>query len=125
MQAMRPRYQAGRIDGGGEGGVSKSSRGVPHAVGPDIPRLEHMSDLPADLPCLHVLRTWHAMWLARIDKAIATAEQREAETRRGAEVRPPLAGARVRPLDTEQARQALVDVEACSMCRPDTDLGLL
>ncbi|WP_159029358.1 hypothetical protein [Streptomyces sp. SM8] len=65
-----------------------------------------MSDLPADLPCLHVLRMWHAMWLARIDKAIATAEQREAETRRGAEVRPPLAGARVRPLDTEQARQA-------------------
>ncbi|MFI2673214.1 DUF6233 domain-containing protein [Streptomyces albidoflavus] len=32
---------------------------------------------------------------------------------------------RVRPLDTEQARRALVDVEACSMCRPDTDLGLL
>ncbi|MBT2876439.1 DUF6233 domain-containing protein [Streptomyces albidoflavus] len=108
-----------------------------------------MSDLPADLPRLHVLRTWHAMWLARIDKAIATAEQREAETRRGAEVRPPppayvvqlgigtgppaavhiggcpVAGSRVRPLDTEQARQALVDVEACSMCRPDTDLGLL
>ncbi|MEU6647774.1 hypothetical protein ABZ863_35370 [Saccharomonospora sp. NPDC046836] len=34
-----------------------------------------MSDLPADLPRLHVLRTWHAMWLARIDAAIATAEQ--------------------------------------------------
>ncbi|MGC4923830.1 DUF6233 domain-containing protein [Streptomyces sp. DT197] len=32
---------------------------------------------------------------------------------------------RVRPLDAEQARRALVDVEACSMCRPDTDLGLL
>ncbi|MGW9638842.1 DUF6233 domain-containing protein [Streptomyces albidoflavus] len=108
-----------------------------------------MSDLPADLPRLHVLRTWHAMWLTRIDEAIAAAERREAEVRRGAEVRPdppayvvqlgigtgppvavhagdcPVAGSRVRPLDAEQARRALVDVEACSMCRPDTDLGVL
>ncbi|MHC8564586.1 DUF6233 domain-containing protein [Streptomyces albidoflavus] len=94
-----------------------------------------MSDLPADLPRLHVLRTWHAMWLTRIDEAIAAAEQREAEVRRGAEVRPdppaylfhpatapgrpaavpaaagPVAGSRVRPLDAEQARPALVDAE--------------
>ncbi|MFE3049585.1 DUF6233 domain-containing protein [Streptomyces albidoflavus] len=108
-----------------------------------------MSDLPADLPRLRTLRTWHAMWLARIDGAIAAAEQRQAEARRGAEVRPdppayvvqlgigtgppvavhvggcPVAGPRVRPLDAEQARRALVDVEACSMCRPDTDLGVL
>ncbi|WP_244188050.1 DUF6233 domain-containing protein, partial [Streptomyces regalis] len=37
----------------------------------------------------------------------------------------PVAGSRVRPLDAEQARRALVDVEACSMCRPDTELGVL
>ncbi|WYZ53391.1 DUF6233 domain-containing protein (plasmid) [Streptomyces albidoflavus] len=37
----------------------------------------------------------------------------------------PVAGSRVRPLDTEQARGALVDVEACSVYRPDTDLVLL
>lgn len=122
---------------------------LPRAADTDPPRLERMSDLPADLPRLHVLRTWHAMWLTRIDEAIAVAEQREAEARRGAEVRPPppayvvqlgigtgppvaihvggcpVAGSRVRPLDADQARRALVDVEACSMCRPDTELGVL
>ncbi|WP_323181346.1 hypothetical protein [Streptomyces sp. NBC_00154] len=37
-----------------------------------------MSDLlSSDLPRLRTLRTWHAMWMERIDEAIAAAEQRE------------------------------------------------
>ncbi|MFE6716821.1 DUF6233 domain-containing protein [Streptomyces albidoflavus] len=108
-----------------------------------------MSDLPADLPRLRTLRTWHELCLARIDEAIAAAERREAEAKRGAEVRPdppayvaqlgigtgppvavhvggcPVAGSRVRSLDADRARRALVDVEACTVCRPDTELGLL
>ncbi|MGW3735158.1 DUF6233 domain-containing protein [Streptomyces sp. NPDC005148] len=35
------------------------------------------------------MRTWYAMWLSRIDEAIATAEQQEQEKRRGEEARPP------------------------------------
>ncbi|MET8435376.1 hypothetical protein ABZV61_21830 [Streptomyces sp900116325] len=37
-----------------------------------------MTDLlPSDLPRLRTLRTWHAMWVERIDEAIAVAEQLE------------------------------------------------
>ncbi|MFI9041416.1 hypothetical protein [Streptomyces sp. NPDC053726] len=47
-----------------------------------------MFDLPSDLPRLRTLRTWYAMWLGRIDEAIAAAEQREAEQQQGEERRP-------------------------------------
>ncbi|WP_347232857.1 hypothetical protein [Streptomyces silvensis] len=48
-----------------------------------------MSDLPPDLPRLRTLRTWHAMWVERLDEAIATAEQQEVERARGRARRPP------------------------------------
>ncbi|WP_329453125.1 hypothetical protein OG894_03465 [Streptomyces sp. NBC_01724] len=38
-----------------------------------------MHDLPSDLPRLRTRRTWYAMWVDRIDEAIAAAEQREKE----------------------------------------------
>ncbi|MFF8577101.1 DUF6233 domain-containing protein [Streptomyces albidoflavus] len=56
------------------------------------------------------------------DRDSRAAGGRDPARRRGA---PAARRGPLRPLDTEQARQALVDVEACSMCRPDTDLGLL
>ncbi|WP_404200426.1 hypothetical protein [Streptomyces tauricus] len=40
-------------------------------------------DLPADLARLLTLRTWHAMWLTRIDAKIAAVQQREAEQEHG------------------------------------------
>ncbi|MFD5788553.1 DUF6233 domain-containing protein [Streptomyces sp. NPDC127037] len=107
--------------------------------------------LPPDLPQLRTLRTWHAMWVTRLDQAIAAAEAREAEKRRGEQARPPapewmiehgigqgrppaevhqggchMAGHRVRPVTRDQARQALgAGIRACAHCRPDTELGLL
>jgi hypothetical protein len=113
-------------------------------------RIELVSDLPPDLPRLYTLRTWHAMWVDRLDNAIAAAEQREAEKARGEAVRPPvpdwlierglqgrnavyvhvgdchMAGKRSRPADRDQARQALAGgTDACPHCRPDTALGVL
>ncbi|MET8405925.1 hypothetical protein [Streptomyces sp900116325] len=37
---------------------------------------------------LHTLRIWHAMWVERIDEAIAAVKQREKERRQGEERRP-------------------------------------
>ncbi|MFF3057022.1 DUF6233 domain-containing protein [Streptomyces sp. NPDC057909] len=91
------------------------------------------------------------MWLARIDEAIAAAEQREREKRQGGERRAPtphwivelgigvgrppvevhvggcrMAGKRQRIITWEQALAALADgVRACIHCRPDTELGVL
>ncbi|WP_030969749.1 DUF6233 domain-containing protein [Streptomyces sp. NRRL S-1824] len=111
-----------------------------------------MSDLlPSDLPRLRTLRTWHAMWVERIDEAIAAAEQRERERQQGEERRPPTpdwiielsvgvgarpievhvggcyaAGKRHRAITREQALAALADgIRACIHCRPDTELGVL
>ncbi|MGC4947683.1 DUF6233 domain-containing protein [Streptomyces sp. DT224] len=107
--------------------------------------------LPPDLDRLRTLRTWHAMWLARLDRAIAEAETREAEKRRGEEARQPvpdwmiehgigqgsppselhagdchMAGRRVQPVTRDQALQALnTGLRACTHCRPDTALGFL
>ena len=110
-----------------------------------------MSDLPPDLPRLRTLRMWHAMWLGRIDDAIAAAERREVERQQGEKRRPPAPdwvlelgigqgapptevhaghcyaiGKRHRAIDRDQAR-ALLDAgtRACTHCRPDTDLGVL
>lgn len=94
---------------------------------------------------------WHAMWLGRIDEAIAAAEQREVERRQGEERRPPTpdwvlelgigvgappaevhvggcyaTGKRRREISREQALTALADgIRACTHCRPDTELGVL
>ncbi|MFE9855631.1 DUF6233 domain-containing protein [Streptomyces sp. NPDC005780] len=110
-----------------------------------------MYDLPPDLPRLRTLRTWYAMWVVRIDEAIAAAEQREKEERQGEERRPAppdwvlelgigvgapptevhvggcyAAGKRRRAISREQALAALAEgVRACAHCRPDTDLGVL
>ncbi|MGW3312090.1 hypothetical protein ACWDG9_36535 [Streptomyces sp. NPDC001073] len=45
-------------------------------------------DLPSDLGRLHTLRTWHAMWLERIDRQIAYVQKRQAEEERGRRSRP-------------------------------------
>ncbi|MFJ3270138.1 DUF6233 domain-containing protein [Streptomyces sp. NPDC086776] len=110
-----------------------------------------MSDLPPDLSRLRTLRTWHAMWVERIDEAIATVEQREKERRQGEERRPATAdwimelsigvgarpievhvggcyaaGKRHRAITREQALAALADgIRACIHCRPDTELMVL
>ncbi|MEU6766591.1 DUF6233 domain-containing protein [Streptomyces sp. NPDC046853] len=109
-----------------------------------------MSDLPPDLPRLRTLRTWHAMWVQRLDEAIKVAERREAERVRGERARPPapewlveqgldgrapvyvhvggchMAGKRSRGVSRDQARQALYEqIDACPHCRPDTELGVL
>lgn len=91
------------------------------------------------------------MWVERLDIAIAAAEQREAEQRRGQERRPPvpdwmlevgigagkppvavhvggchMSGKRVRGISRDEARRALADgVQACTHCRADTELGVL
>ncbi|WP_392750521.1 DUF6233 domain-containing protein [Streptomyces sp. LN590] len=110
-----------------------------------------MYDLPPDLPRLRTLRTWYGMWVARIDEAIAAAEQQEREKQQGEERRPPTpdwivelgigvgsppievhvggcysAGKRRRAISREQAVAALDQgIRACIHCRPDTELGVL
>ncbi|SFT31420.1 DUF6233 domain-containing protein [Streptomyces sp. ok210] len=97
------------------------------------------------------MRIWHAMWVERIDKAIAAAEQRERERQQGERARPATpdwimelgigvgsppsevhvggchaAGKRRRAISREQALAALADgIRACIHCRPDTELGVL
>ncbi|MFE7793858.1 DUF6233 domain-containing protein [Streptomyces sp. NPDC057460] len=97
------------------------------------------------------MRTWHAMWVARLDEAIVAAERQERERQRGEEARPPTSdwimelgigvgsrrievhvggcyatGKRRRALTREQAFAALADgIRACIHCRPDTELGVL
>ncbi|MER8002956.1 DUF6233 domain-containing protein [Streptomyces sp. NPDC095613] len=114
-----------------------------------------MFDLPPDLPRLRTLETWHATWLRRIREAIAAVEEREAEARRAAverELRRPpvpewivsrgidarrepvqvhqggchMAGKHIKPITRDEALHLLAaGVEACSHCRPDTELGVL
>lgn len=107
--------------------------------------------LPSDLPRLRTLRTWHELWVGRIDEAIVAAEQREKEREQSAARRqstpewimelgigvgaPPVevhvggcraAGKRRRAITREQALAALSEgVRACIHCRPDTALGVL
>lgn len=89
--------------------------------------------------------------LDRTRQWIATEEQRETERQRGQQRRPPdpdwllepginrdspavcvhaggchMAGKRSRGVTRDQAMRALTDgIEACSHCRPDTELGIL
>lgn len=46
-------------------------------------------DLRSDLPRLRTLRAWYAIWLARLDEAIAAAEQQEREREQGEQARAP------------------------------------
>ncbi|MEU8642213.1 DUF6233 domain-containing protein [Streptomyces sp. NPDC048674] len=103
-------------------------------------------DLPPDSERLRTLRTWHAMWVDRIDRALAVAEQREAaEAQRRRDQAPPpprwvIVPDKVRPVlhagdcthVTKDARpfteeQALLalqqDVVSCPDCRPAVLLG--
>ncbi|MGW3747293.1 DUF6233 domain-containing protein [Streptomyces sp. NPDC005146] len=110
-----------------------------------------MCDIPPDLPRLRTLRTWYALWVDRIDEAIAAAEQREREWQQGMERRPPTpdwivelsiavgarpievhvggcyaAGKRQRGITRDQTLAALADgMRACIHCRPHTELGVL
>ncbi|MFG2359425.1 DUF6233 domain-containing protein [Streptomyces sp. NPDC048521] len=109
-------------------------------------------DLPPDLERLEVLRTWHVMWVERIDAKMARLREREAQQARVAaatEERAPdwlieyglnrdaipnavhtgdctMAGKRSKGVDSNTARRALAGgVAACTFCRPDTELGIL
>ncbi|MFE9850371.1 DUF6233 domain-containing protein [Streptomyces sp. NPDC005576] len=110
-----------------------------------------MYDLPPDLPRLHTLRTWIALQLDHIDKAIAAAERETAPARQPAverTVEPPptpdwgitrqgrgapvteihrgdcwaYAG-RMEPISREQAIAELrAGVQPCDVCRPEQEL---
>lgn len=109
-----------------------------------------MHNLPPDLPRLRTLETWLALQLSQVQRAIAAAEQREKERQAGIERRPPqpdwlleagigdgppvyvhvggchMAGKRSRGVDRPAALRALTEgVNACSHCRPDSELGWL
>lgn len=110
-----------------------------------------MTDLPPDLPRLRTLETWLALTLDEVRRAIAAAEQREAERGHGIQARPPApdwlletglnrdsppvqvhigdcwnAGKRTRGINRDEALRALADgVKACGACRPDSELGFL
>ncbi|PBC95838.1 hypothetical protein BX281_3819 [Streptomyces sp. Ag82_O1-15] len=115
-------------------------------------RIEHVNDdLPPDLPRLRTLETWLILSLTRVQRRIADIEQREAERRHGQQVQPPIpdwllevgigsdkppvavhvggchmAGKRVRGIPRNQALRAITGgVDACSHCRPDSELGIL
>ncbi|MFE9684059.1 DUF6233 domain-containing protein [Streptomyces sp. NPDC006285] len=107
-------------------------------------------DLPADLARLLTLRTWHAMWLQRIDAKIAAVRQHEAGQERARHSRPPqpdwvielgigegrrpievhagdcyAIGKRRRPVSQDEARRLLAaGIRACSHCTPDTTLDI-
>ncbi|MFD3740437.1 DUF6233 domain-containing protein [Streptomyces sp. NPDC058629] len=111
-----------------------------------------MYDLPPDLDRLHTLRTWHTMWVQRINEAIKKAEEEqkaeELKAQRKADATPDwvveldratsspyadvhtggchMLGKRWQAISREQAAQLINQgVAACTHCRPDTELGLL
>lgn len=108
-----------------------------------------MNDLPPDLPHLRTLETWLQYTLDRVRQQIVIAEQLATQQRRAAPPPPPdwvlqlsiggegqpiavhvggcrSAGKRARPIGRDQAMRALTEgLEACALCRPDTELGIL
>jgi hypothetical protein len=109
-----------------------------------------VTDLPPDLPRLRTLETWLTYTLNRVRQQIADLERQETERQRGIQARPPapdwlieqglnggapvyvhrgdchMAGKRSRGVQREQALHALAaGVDACTHCRPDTELGIL
>lgn len=108
-----------------------------------------MFDLPPDLPRLRTLELWHRMWLQRIEAAIAEAEATEQRQQQAARLVPPCTGWKLQrgidrdrtpmsvhqadcglgsgpTITRDQALRLLADgVEACAVCRPDVELGVL
>ncbi|MET9913403.1 DUF6233 domain-containing protein [Streptomyces sp. NPDC006476] len=108
-------------------------------------------DLPPDLDRLQVLRTWHLLWIRRIDAKIEALLQRQAEAERGRRERPPppewivelgigtgrppvqvhagdchMAGKRRRAISRDEARRLLATgLRACTHCAPDAQLRIL
>lgn len=113
--------------------------------------IEHVNDLPPDLPRLRTLETWLALQLQAVRTAITAAETRERERQRGIAMRPPqpdwlieqsigrdappvyvhvggchMAGKRSKGATREAALRALTEgIDACPHCRPDSELGYL
>ncbi|MFF4104346.1 DUF6233 domain-containing protein [Streptomyces sp. NPDC001903] len=108
-----------------------------------------MSELPPDLPRLRTVVHYLRLELVRAERALNTAEEREAlAARRRPPAEPPAwliergigAGRlpvrvqvggcwdsrkRCAPIGTDQARRALAEgIPACPHCRPDTALGM-
>jgi hypothetical protein len=104
--------------------------------------------LPSRLDQLRFLERVQLADLERTRRWIAAEEQRETERRRGEQARPPepdwlieqgidgrqpvyvhvggchMAGKRSRGAQRDQALRALADgIDACTHCRPDTELG--
>ncbi|MFI5888153.1 DUF6233 domain-containing protein [Streptomyces sp. NPDC051554] len=97
------------------------------------------------------MRVWHAMWLDRIDRQIASVQKRQAEEERGRRNRPRLPdwvvelsrangeplqvhdgacgmnGKRHRAVSRDEARRLLTAdaVPACPFCHPDTQLRII
>ncbi|GAA0631313.1 hypothetical protein GCM10009535_03540 [Streptomyces thermocarboxydovorans] len=110
-----------------------------------------MTTLPPDLLRLRTLETYLQLLLDEVRRAIAHAEQREAERQHGIQTRPPApdwllepglnrsappvqvhvggcwnAGKRSKGISRDAALRALADgVKACGACRPDNELGFI
>ncbi|MEW2393140.1 DUF6233 domain-containing protein [Streptomyces venezuelae] len=111
-----------------------------------------LDDLPPDLDRLETLRTWHAMWLDRIDSKIAWVREEQEQQARAARQRerrapdwivelgigrgsPPIevhrgdchaAGKKRKPITRDEARRALAEgIRACTHCQPDAELRML
>ncbi|WP_432173938.1 DUF6233 domain-containing protein [Streptomyces sp. Tue6028] len=108
-------------------------------------------DLPPDLERLTTLRTWHLLWVQRIDAKITALRTREAEEERGRYRRPPrpkwivelgigsgkppvqlhagdchMPSARRRPISRSEARDLLTGgLSTCTHCQPDIRLNVL
>lgn len=108
-------------------------------------------DLPPDLPRLEAVETYLVLALKRVREKKADLERRERERQQGERARPPapdwlveyglnrdavpvavhrgdchMAGKRSKGVDGDTVRRALAGgVEACTHCRPDTELGYL
>ncbi|MFH8684563.1 DUF6233 domain-containing protein [Streptomyces lydicus] len=111
-------------------------------------RLEHVNDLPPDVSRLRVLETWLQITLARVREQIAEVERRAAQREQVLPPPPPDwvvqlgvggdgkpvavhvggcrgAGRRTRSVSRDEVMRALAEgVEACALCRPDTELGI-
>jgi hypothetical protein len=108
-------------------------------------------DLLPDLERLQTLRTWHLLWVRRIDAKIEALLTRQAEAGRGRRDRPlppewivelgigtgrppvqvhagdcHMAGKRRRAISRDEARRLLATgLRACTHCAPDTQLNIL
>jgi hypothetical protein len=116
-----------------------------------MPIIEHVND--SAVPRLEALRFLERVQLADLERTrrwIAAEEQRQAERERGRQARPPapdwmieqglnggmpvyvhrgdchMKGKRSKGVSEDQARRALAEgVDACTHCRPDSELGYL